>query len=247
MKLKKKTNKFLKSTIFKDKENVKALENIFTALAISLVFATIIFGFLQWQTDRVNTIIAEQAVAEANKHSSKSSVLDSSSNAAPSTTPIPAATFASYVVSPDLPRYISIPKLHVNARVLAVGVNSKGALDTPSNVFDTAWYKGSSLPGQPGAMLIDGHISSWTSHGVFYGLNQLNPGDVIQITRGDGQVFSYQVVKTQVYGANAVDMNSALSPVDPSKPGLNLISCSGNVIAGTSEFNKRIVIYATQL
>jgi len=38
-----------------------------------------------------------------------------------------------------------------------------------------------------------------------------------------------------------------LSLVDPAKPGLNLISCVGDVIPGTSEFNERIVVFATLL
>jgi len=37
-----------------------------------------------------------------------------------------------------------------------------------------------------------------------------------------------------------------LSPIDPTKPGLNLISCTGDVISGTSKFNERIIVFATQ-
>ncbi len=64
-------------------------------------------------------------------------------------------------------------------------------------------------------MLIDGHVSSWTAHGVFYGLHTLVAGDTIQIERGDGTVFNYQVVKTVVYPNNGVDMQSAMTPVTP--------------------------------
>ncbi|HEY5442554.1 MAG TPA: class F sortase, partial [Candidatus Saccharimonadales bacterium] len=83
-----------------------------------------------------------------------------SGGSVPSTTKPSVSAFNTYAVAPDLPRYLRIPKLGVNARVLQVGVNSSGALGTPSNVFDTAWYTGSAKPGQPGATLIDGHVSS---------------------------------------------------------------------------------------
>jgi LPXTG-site transpeptidase (sortase) family protein len=165
----------------------------------------------------------------------------------PSTTKPTTSAFSNYAVAPDLPRYIKIPKLGVNARVLQVGVNASGALGTPSNVFDTAWYTGSAKPGQPGATLIDGHVSSWTTHGVFYGIKTLQAGDTIQIVRGDNTVLNYQVVKTQAYPANNVDMQAAITPVTAGKSGLNLITCTGQVQKGTSEFNQRVIVFAEQM
>ena len=41
-----------------------------------------------------------------------------------------------YTVAPDRPRYLTIEKLGIrNARILAMGINSKGELDTPRNVY----------------------------------------------------------------------------------------------------------------
>jgi hypothetical protein len=96
-------------------------------------------------------------------------------------------------------------------------------------------------------MLIDGHISSWSAHGVFYGLKDLQPGDSLQIVRGDGTVFNYRVVQTQIYPSGNVDMSAAISPIVPGAPGLNLISCIGDVIPGTSQFNERIVVFTKQV
>jgi LPXTG-site transpeptidase (sortase) family protein len=151
------------------------------------------------------------------------------------------------MVAPDLPRYIKIPKLGVNARILQAGVTSSGALGTPSNVYDAAWYTGSAKPGQPGATLIDGHVSSWTTHGVFYNLKKLVAGDTIQVQRGDGQILTYQVVKSQTYQDDKVDMQAAMTPVVAGQPGLNLITCTGQVKPGTSEFNQRIVVFTKQI
>ena len=82
---------------------------------------------------------------------------------------------------------------------------------------------------------------------MFYGLKNLVPGDTIQVERYDGGLFTYKVVKTQVYPANKVDMSAAMTPVNPAKPGLNLISCTGDVIPNTSEFNERIIVFAEQV
>jgi sortase (surface protein transpeptidase) len=186
------------------------------------------------------------AVAQATKLTQDANN-SSESNPALATVKPTASDLANYTVAPDLPRYIKIPKLGVDARVLSVGVNSKGEINTPNNINDTAWYNESSKPGEDGAMLIDGHISSWTANGVFYNLKELAPGDLIQIIRGDNTFFTYKVVKTVVYPANNVDMQSALKPVVPGTPGLNLISCYGDVEPGTNLFNERIVVYTEQL
>lgn len=140
---------------------------------------------------------------------------------------------------------LNIPKLNVTAIVRRLGTTPSGEMVTPDNVYDAGWYQGSSRPGQPGAMVLDGHISSWTTHGIFYGLNTLRPGDAIHITRGDGSIVTYLVSKSITYNADQVDMAAVFAPVAKNRPGLNLVSCTGDVVAGTNEFDKRIVIFAT--
>jgi LPXTG-site transpeptidase (sortase) family protein len=120
-----------------------------------------------------------------------------------------------------------------------------GQIAVPDNIYDTGWYDGSSKPGQPGAMFIYGHVSSWTADGVFYNLKKLKTGDQIIVTRGDNTTFTYQVSLTKIYPYNNVDMNTVLAPVNPAKPGLNLMSCTGQVIKGTSEFNERLVVFTS--
>ena len=204
-------------------------------------------AMLNWQANALSNKQATKQIVKANKLASKTTSAPSvlTPNSVPSTTKPSTNDISNYNVAPNLARYISIPSINVHARVLSVGLTSGGAISTPSSVFDTAWYNGSSLPGQPGASLIDGHISSWTTNGVFYSLNKLKFGDIIQIQKGDDEKLNYSVVKTIVYNSDNIDMNSVLSPVDPSKSGLNLISCYGDVISGTNEFNKRIVIYTS--
>jgi len=191
------------------------------------------------QTVRTNHDASAQVAALSKKSSSGQTDVPETSK--PNDTAI-----SQYMVAADLPRYLQIPKLGVNARVMQVGVDSSGALGTPNNVYDTAWYTGSAKPGQPGATLIDGHVSSWTTHGVFYGLNKLKAGDQLQIEKGDGSILNYKVVKTQTYQANNVDMQAAITPITAGKSGLNLISCTGHVIKGTSQFDQRVIVFAEQ-
>lgn len=199
-----------------------------------------------WQTIITNRAAnSTVSLLSGTSKTQSSSDPSSSSVAVPSTTPPTQRSIDSYVVAADMARFIKISKIDVNARVLQVGIDSVGAVASPSNIFDTAWYTGSARPGQAGATLIDGHTSSWTSHGVFYDLRKLVAGDEIQIVLGDGRVLNYIVVSKKVYPEDSVDMNAALNPVTVGKSGLNLITCSGKVKPGTSDFTDRLVVFAS--
>jgi sortase (surface protein transpeptidase) len=215
---------------------------------LSMAIFVFMFGVVvTLQTLQTNHSAAAQVSALSKQVDKQTATGNNQNSAVPSTTKPSVQAVSQYVVAPDLARYLKIPKLGVNARVMQVGVTKTGALGTPSNVYDTAWYTGSAKPGQPGATLIDGHVSSWTTRGVFYGIKTLIDGDMIQIVRGDGAILNYQVVKTQVYGASSVDMQAAVTPITPGKSGLNLITCTGQVEKGTSEFNERVIVFAQQV
>ena len=151
-----------------------------------------------------------------------------------------------YATAPDTPKYIDIPAINVaKTRVVGLGLTKADQIAVPNNIYDTGWYVGSAKPGQSGAMFIYGHVSSWTAEGIFYNLQKLRPGDTIVITSGANKQFTYRVASSRVYPYNQVPMQTVLAPVNPRSPGLNLMTCTGQLIKGTSEFTQRLVIYAS--
>ncbi len=152
----------------------------------------------------------------------------------------------SYSVPANDPKYIAIPAIGIsNTPVLKLGLSKSGAINTPDNIYETGWYDGSSLPGQSGAMFIYGHVSSWSADGIFFNLKKLVYGDNILITTGNNTVYIYRVSSTKVYPYNNVNMQQVLSPINAKLPGLNLMTCTGQVIRGTSEFNERLVVFSS--
>lgn len=141
-----------------------------------------------------------------------------------------------YTVAADRPRYLSISKLGVvNARVIAVGVTANGEMGTPNNIFDVGWYQSSGKPGQGGTMVIDGHNGGPNIHGVFKELPKLTYGDIIEIERGDGKIFKYEVVENKTVPIETSDgsedadkyMTTAFRSPVSGKESLTLISCTG--------------------
>ncbi len=135
-----------------------------------------------------------------------------------------------YTVAPDRPRYLTIDRLNIrNRRILPMGVNARGELDTPRNIFDVGWYEGSSKPGQGGTLIIDGHNGGPTKHGVFKNLPSLQAGDIVKIERGDGTIFSYKVVESKTIPLSEANtyMSTASSSPERGKESVTIISCTG--------------------
>jgi LPXTG-site transpeptidase (sortase) family protein len=217
------------------------------ALAAVMVLSGMYLSFIGLKSDQAVHAQAVKLTQEANKAGASTTAGGNSSSPALSTIKPSKAAVAAYAVAPNYPKYLKIPSIGVDSIVGQTGLLASGALGTPSNVYYTDWYTGSAEPGQPGATLIDGHVSSWTAKGVFFDLHLLKAGDPIQIVKGDNSVVNYQVVQTQVYSSSNVDMQAAITPVVPGVSGLNLITCTGQVIKGTSEFNERIIVFAKQV
>ena len=135
-----------------------------------------------------------------------------------------------YTVAADRPRYLTIEKLWINkTRILPMGVNKKGEMDTPRNVFDVGWYTESGKPGQGGTMVIDGHNGGPNVRGVFKDLPKLSSGDIITVERGDGLVFRYEVVENKEIKLDEASsyMRTAMKSPVAGKESITLITCSG--------------------
>jgi len=233
--------------------NVKRQLKLSKPSASSLLIVAAVFIFMvgafvsfdSWRTNRAAEAAAKK-MTSTSVHTERLQNNDKQDEA-PATTAPTGSDIRNYTVAPSKPRLLTIPKIGVTARILPEGVTKDGSLAAPGNVHDAGWYTSSSLPGTPGAMLLDGHVSSWTTNGVFYDLKKLVPGDIISVERGDGKVLRYKVVKSQKYDASSVDMQAAATPVAPGTPGLNLITCTGKVKPGTSDFSERLIVFTKQI
>lgn len=160
------------------------------------------------------------------------------------------AEVAEWVVAPDRPRYLTIEKLGIyKARVIPVGITSSGELGTPNNIFDVGWYESSGKPGHGGTMLIDGHNGGPNVLGAFKSLPDLVNGDVIEVERGDGEVFRYAVVENVAVplSESNIYMNTAMHSPEQGRESITLVSCTGewSQMQGTylsRQFTRAVII-----
>ena len=135
-----------------------------------------------------------------------------------------------YTVAADKPRFLSIERISIkNARILPVQETADGAIQVPRNIFDVGWYTGSSLPGQSGTSILDGHNGGPTMQGVFKSLNLLTKDDLIDIEMGDGTIYHYQVhdnITVSLSEANQKMKTLQTSPINGIES-ISLITCTG--------------------
>lgn len=89
---------------------------------------------------------------------------------------------------------IKIPRIGVDAVV----VEGAGVADLKKG---PGHYPGTAMPGQPGNMVISGHRTIYGA--PFYRLDELRPGDEIQVYNGSGP-FRYVVTETRVVLPNEI-------------------------------------------
>lgn len=151
------------------------------------------------------------------------------------------------VISGERPQYLSIDKLGVHkASVLALGVEDGGEMAAPGNNQDVGWYKDSSVPGDDGSLLMNGHVGLKTAPAVFAKLHDLVSGDVISVENYGGETYNYTVYHVEQLPMEKVDMRKMMRSVDPSRQGLNIITCAGEYDRDGNTFTDRVLVYAVR-
>lgn len=151
----------------------------------------------------------------------------------------------SYIASPQAPRYIRIDAINIWARVRDVGLDSKGVISAPTNINDAGWYDGSVRPGDAaGASIIVAHVTGPTAHGVFWDLNKLTVGSLIQVEKGNGEILRYKVSKMSKLSEAQVNLNQLMAANAPAKHNLKLITAAGKYDRAAGVYSDRQLIVA---
>ncbi len=152
-----------------------------------------------------------------------------------------------YQVAAHKPRYLSIPSLGLhNIPVVEIAILPDGTLDKPTSDYVVAWYYRSALPGQPGAVVMDGHGGDLGT-GILKTLPRVPIGADIIIEMGDGRKFNY-AIEQKVYKhiGNEADsyMDVAYTPMRAGSSTLTLITCTGAWLRNLQTYDQRLFVRA---
>jgi hypothetical protein len=169
---------------------------------------------------------------------------------APSAAPSASALLVPPKVAAAIPRSIpveiEIPSINVDAKIIPVGTDSSGALETPPlsgpQSYDAAWWDGGATPGQDGPSIIVGHIDS-AAEGplVFWNLHELVPGQAVEVTLADGAQVWFNVVGSQQVSKTDFPTQQVYGPTP--WPTLRLITCTGDFDPQTGHYDDNLIVY----
>ena len=134
-----------------------------------------------------------------------------------------------------VPDHLVIPGIEVDSKVIQIGtkLDDKGKLIWETAAFAVGYHRGTGLPGEPGNIVLSGHISSPREGAVFNKLPKLESGDGIILSAGDRQ-YLYVVREKQAVTPDAVEV---LDPTD--RAIVTLITCVPDGV-----YSHRLVVQA---
>lgn len=154
---------------------------------------------------------------------------------------------------------LRIPSLGVDAPIGRKSVGKDLQLPDPEGPSDVAWYDfggNKGLGGAPGAghnAVFAGHVDrnghvdyanvDYLGPGVFFTLERITPGDVIEVVR-DGKTLRYGVVWAKDVPTDA-DWNSLFSS-QTLGDSITIVTCGGEFDYDTHEYTSRLVVRAVR-
>ena len=202
--------------------------------------------FLQTHSQTIeNFPVVETRITETKVAETQSEAVVATAEGPRTVVATPAAVgLGSSFDTPDQPARLIIPAIDVDAAIQSVGLSKtgNGTMGIPSNFTDVAWYNQGALPGAPGSAVIAGHLDGRNvPQAVFYNLEKLNVGDLLEVVDASGKRLEFKVVGSRIYDhdASTFDIFSG----DVSKVRLNLITCTGDWIKSQKLYDKRIVVF----
>jgi Sortase domain len=138
------------------------------------------------------------------------------------------------------PVAVSIPRIGVHSRLVRLGLNTDGEMETPKPAV-AGWFTGGAAPGALGPAVIAGHVT-WNGPAVFYRLDSLRRGDQVSVTREDGRTAVFTVTRVDQFSRSRFPTRAVYGPIDHA--GLRLITCGGHYDEAKKEYRDNVVVFA---
>lgn len=170
----------------------------------------------------------------------------SSEGAAPSSSdeePDAAAPEAG-VLPAAVPTRVRVPSVDVDSPLMELGLQEDGTVEVPptGEGSPAGWYRNSPTPGERGPAILLGHVGNAHGRlGVFGRLEELGPGDVVEVDREDGTTAVFTVDRAVSYERADFPKDEVYGNTDDAQ--LRLITCE-DYSAWTGRWEANHVVYA---
>jgi sortase (surface protein transpeptidase) len=147
----------------------------------------------------------------------------------------------SSLVPAGWPHTVLIPRIGVHAAIESVPLNRATDASAPYRWEDAGWYSRGVRPGDPGRAVIFGHLDSTCCPAVFWSLNALKPGDIVEVGYGRGALH-FRVMWQHVY-TNAA-MPTRWMYGRGGQRALVLFTCAGIFHRDGTGYDHKLMVFA---
>ncbi len=146
------------------------------------------------------------------------------------------------------PIAIKIANAQVDAQVEQQEIVN-GVMQNPSGPYVVAWYRGTGRLGEDDNVVMAGHLDYWdVPQAVFFYVGRLQPGDEIDVTGEDNQVYKYKVEWVKNYVVAELGATGVQEIVGPTTTEtLTLITCGGPFDPNTGQYLERMIVRASRM
>ncbi|MDQ3608019.1 MAG: class F sortase [Actinomycetota bacterium] len=137
---------------------------------------------------------------------------------------------------------IRIAAIGVEAPVIRLGLTDDERLEVPARTDQAGWWSGGEFPGHKGPAVIVGHVDSSTGPAVFFGLRELEPGDVVEVTPRGRRTVRFVVDRLEDVPKDGFPTRAVYGPTPGST--LRLVTCSGTFDESSGHYRDNLVVFA---
>jgi Sortase domain/Domain of unknown function (DUF4397) len=142
------------------------------------------------------------------------------------------------------PTSLDIPAIGLDTQdPVDLRIDYRDALQVPTDFTKVGWFTSSAVPGDPGSAVMVGHVDTRRGPAVFGRLDDLKPGDVIEVGRSDGGTAHFAVDSVETFAKDNLPTERVYGPT--TAPTLRLMTCGGPFDDGTLDYRDNIVVFAT--
>ncbi|HXV71262.1 MAG TPA: class F sortase [Acidimicrobiia bacterium] len=145
-----------------------------------------------------------------------------------------------------IPTRLVIDALDLDAPIGPYGVDANGQMEVPDNVTEVGWYEHGPSPGEPGSAVLAAHVDlQGPGRGIFYDLEDLQVGDIVQVGYEDGSISDFEVVARSTYLKTELPLEVIFDR--QGDPLLTLVTCGGGFSQSERSYDSNVVVYASPL
>jgi hypothetical protein len=143
-----------------------------------------------------------------------------------------------------VPVGLTVASLAVSSPLADLGLLPDGTLEVPADPALAGWYAAAARPGEPGPVVVVGHVDSRSGPGVFARLDDLVPGDRVELALADGGVAVYAVTASRQVAKDAFPTSEVYGAVTGDE--LRLITCGGDFDRRRGSYDDNVVVTAVR-